>query len=102
MAENTYAVIRIKGFQYKVKRGEEILVPRLKESELTPEVLLLVKDSVPKIGKPNISDVKVKFKILGEKPGKKIRVLKFKAKSRYRRVRGFTPQYTRLLIEDIS
>jgi large subunit ribosomal protein L21 len=100
MDEN-YAVVKISGVQYKIRKGEEILVNRLKkEPEIA--VLLFVEQGKAKIGKPYLKDVLIKTKILGEEKGQKIDVFKFKAKSRYRRKIGFRPQYSRLLIENIS
>lgn len=107
-----YAVIRIKGRQYRVEEGKEILVDKLTDpKKIEPEVLLVVDPtsqelrgaSGVKIGKPVLKDVKVKIKILAEEEkGDKITVLKYKAKSRYRKKRGFRPKYARLLIEKIS
>lgn len=98
-----YAVIRIKGQQYKVSEGDEILVGKLADKKPGAEVLLLVDDGKIKVGKPTVRGAKVKIKIVKqEEKGKKLYVQKFKAKSRYRRKMGFRPLYTRLLIEKIS
>lgn len=98
-----YVVFRLKGNQYKVKEGEEILVGRLGEDKPEAEVLLLVDKGKVKVGKPVLKNVKVKFRVLAEEEkGKKITVLKYKAKSRYRKKRGFRPIYTRLLVEKFS
>ena len=98
-----YAVIRIKGNQYKVTQGEEILVDKLMEAKLDPEVLLVVVNGKVTVGKPKVKRVKVKVKVVNAQvKGKKLYVQKFKAKSRYRRKYGFRPVYTRLLVEKIS
>ena len=98
-----YAVIRIKGNQYKVSEGKEILVDRIGGTKVEPEVLLLVTDGKVAVGRPKVSSAKVKLKVMNaEEKGKKMTVLKYKAKSRYRRKRGFRPVYTRLLVEKIS
>lgn len=97
-----YAVLRIKGHQYKVSEGEEILVDKL-EGKPEAEVLLFVDESKVKVGKPVVKDVKVTLKVLKEmEKGEKIEVVKYKSKSRYRRHTGFRPQYTRLLVQKIS
>lgn len=71
--------------------------------KIDPEVLLFVDGATVKVGKPTLSDVKIKIKVLTEiEKGKKIDVLKYKAKSRYRKKIGFRPKYSRLLIEKIS
>jgi large subunit ribosomal protein L21 len=98
-----YAVIKIKGTQYKVSEGDEILVGKLGSKRPEAEVLLTVDDGKVSVGKPFVKGTKVKLKMLkDEEKGKKVTVLKYKAKSRYRKKRGFRPVYTRLLVEQIS
>ena len=104
-----YAILRIKGHQYKVSEGQEILVDKVGDAKLEADILLVSKegrvnpDSIGvKIGKPLVKDAKVTIKVLGEEKGEKIDVYKYKSKSRYRRHTGFRPQLTRLLIQKIS
>lgn len=101
-----YAVVKIGGSQYKVKEGEEIEVDRLPQKEgeeiELPEVLLVVSDGEVKIGQPQVSGATVKAKILSHFKGEKIRVSRFKAKSRYRKVKGFRPYLTKIKIEKID
>lgn len=97
-----YAVVKIKGHQYKVLEGQEILVDRIPDGKVEADILLVSKDGKIKVGKPVVKDVKVTIKVLGEEKGEKIDVYKYKSKSRYRRHTGFRPQYTRLLIQKIS
>lgn len=99
-----YAVIRIGGKQYKVSEGQEILVDKLVDpKKAEADVLLCVDEDKVRVGKPEVKDVKVKFKVVKEmEKGEKIDVYKFKAKSRYKRHTGFRPQYSRILVEKIS
>ena len=98
-----YAIVKIKGQQYKVSEGDEILVDKLGTDKPEVKVLLVVDKKVVKIGKPEVKGAKIKIKILeAEEKGKKLYVQTFKAKSRYRRKLGFRPIYSRLLIEKIS
>lgn len=98
-----YAVIRLQGKQYKVTEGEEILVGRVNDTKLSPEVLLLVDGEKVTVGKPVIKDVNVSLKIVKElEKGEKVDVYHFKAKSRYKKHTGFRPQYTRVLVEKID
>jgi len=102
-ADNVSAVIRIKGRQYLVKTGEEILIDKSDTKDLNAEVLLLIDDNEVLVGKPVLKEVKVSFKILAEEEkGKKVDIFKYKAKSRYRKRMGFRPKYTRLLVQKIS
>lgn len=98
-----YAVIRLQGRQYKVSEGEELLVDKMNDLKLTPEVLLVADGEKVEVGKPVVKDAKVTLKIVKEiEKGEKIEVYHFKAKSRYRKHTGFRPQYTRVLVEKIS
>lgn len=99
-----YAVIKIKGQQFKVKEGDEILVGKLNENEKPePKVLLIKKEKDLKIGTPVIKDGKVTLKVIEkQEKGKKIHIETFKAKSRYRRKVGFRPVYSRLQVVKIS
>lgn len=100
-----YAVVKIGGSQYKVAEGDEIAVDKIdgeKGKSLTfEEVLLLVDDQRVRIGQPLLKEAKVKAEIVGQFKGKKIRVATYKAKSRYRRVKGFRPLLTRVKILSI-
>ena len=98
-----YAVVRVKGTQYRVTEGEEILIDRLKEGEkMSLEVLLFVDGENFELGTPSLVKIKVKTKLLGEEMGKKIHVLKFRSKSRYRKKIGSRPKFSRIEIEKIS
>jgi len=97
-----YAVLRIKGHQYKVSEGQEILVDRVGDAKLQADVLLVSQEGKVSVGKPVVKDAKVVIKVLGEEKGEKIDVYKYKSKSRYRRHTGFRSQLTRLLIQKIS
>lgn len=98
-----YAIILINGNQHKVSEGEEILVDKLKNTKIKPEVLLLVNGGKVSIGKPYVKGAKVRLKVLQpEEKGRKLYVYKFRAKSRYRRKYGFRHHFSRLLVENIS
>lgn len=98
-----YAVIEIKGSQYRVQEGDEILVDKIESKNPETKILLVKDDKKVSIGKPEVKDAKIKIKVLKEEEkGEKLHVQTYKAKSRYRRKIGFRPLYTRLLIEKIS
>lgn len=101
-----YAIIKLGGKQYKVSKGDVLEVDRqnaeLNGQVVLEDVLLFASDGKIKIGKPKVANVKVLAKVLEQKKGKKIRVAKFKAKVRYRRVMGFRPQLTRMEIINIE
>lgn len=98
-----YAVIRIKGRQYKVSEGDDLLIDKQQDGKVEPEVLLLVKEDKVSIGKPKVAGATVKLKVAKEiEKGEKIEVLKYRAKSRYRKRTGFRPLFTRVTVEKIT
>ncbi|WKZ25912.1 MAG: 50S ribosomal protein L21 [bacterium] len=99
-----FAVIRIGGKQYKVSEGQEVLVDKLTDTKKAEAEVLLVSDGDNvEIGTPVLEKAKVTLKVLTEvEKGEKVRVFKYKAKSRQRRHIGFRAQYTRLLVQKIS
>jgi large subunit ribosomal protein L21 len=96
-----YAVIRIKGNQYKVSDGDEILVEGTYDQKARAETLLKVKNDKVIVGKPSISKLIPKLKVIENLKGKKIDVVKYRAKSPYRRKMGFRPVLTKLLVEKV-
>jgi len=101
-----YAVIKTGGKQYKISEGDVIEVDRLLQKKdqdvIFKEVLLAFVNGKLEIGKPNLEKVTVSGKLLDEIRGKKIRVAKFKAKSRYRRSTGFRAELSKIKIEKIN
>lgn len=91
-----FAVIRSGGKQFLVKPGDIITT----QGEVT-DVLLTASDEKVDIGTPTLP-VKVKTEVVRDGRGPKIRVAKFKAKSRYRRVLGFRPKKIQLKILSIG
>lgn len=102
----SFAVIKASGSQYKVSEGEEIKLDRVeKEQEEKiefPEVLLLVDNGKVTLGQPFIKNCRVIGQVVNHYKGDKIRVATYKAKSRYRKVKGYRHQYTTVLIKDVK
>ena len=101
-----YAIIQIVGKQYKVSEGEKFTVDRLdteegKSVDIT-DVLLVHDDKKVSIGEPLVKGAKVSCKVLSNHKGEKVRVAKFKAKSRYRKVHGHRQHLSTLEVVKIS
>lgn len=93
------------GKQYKVSKGDELLLDKMpsepgKEVEFN-DVLLLVNDGGVAVGKPTVNGAKVVAEVIGNEKGEKIDVVKYKAKSRYRKKIGYRHSYTKVKIEKI-
>jgi len=96
-----YAVIKLGSKQYLVHEGDEIELERQK-SPLKIDVLLYADESDVLIGNPYLSVVSVKTSVLEEKLGKKVRVARFKKKSRYDKVKGHRQPVSVVKIDKIS
>ena len=96
-----FAVIKTGGKQYKVKKGDILKVEKLNkkpgETVVFEEVLL----AGDKIGAPKVEGSQVKAEVLAEGKGKKIRVVKYKAKVRYHKVYGHRQPFTQVRILEI-
>lgn len=101
-----YVVLRSGGKQYRVSKGDTLLVDKLSVDEgklvTFKDILLHVLDSKIRIGTPTVKDVSVKAKVLKQTKGDKIRVSKFKSKVRYRRVMGFRSLLSQVQIQKID
>lgn len=102
----TFAVVKTGGKQYLVKENDVITVDRLdtpEKEKLTLETLAVFDDEgkTVEMGAPTLSKV-TKAQVLAHIKGDKIRVARFKAKVRYRKVKGFRAQLTQLKILKIE
>lgn len=100
------AVVKTGGKQYLVKEGDIITVDRLpnKEKDSLELETLAVFDNEKdlfELGTPKLTKA-TKSQVIASLKGDKIRVAKFKAKVRYRKVKGFRAQLTQLKIVEIS
>ncbi len=94
-----YAIIQLSGKQLKVSEGDKLTLDRLDQTEgkefQVKEVLMIGDDKTQQIGTPLLEKASVTFKLVEHGRSKKLRVAKFRAKSRYRRVYGHRqPQST--------
>lgn len=102
----SYAIIKAAGSQHQVHEGEEINFFHLSGKTVGDrvefsDVLLVRQAEGVAIGSPIIAGARVEGSVLDHHKGKKIRVATYKAKSRYRRVKGHRDQLTRVKIERI-
>lgn len=100
-----YAVFTSGGKQYKVSEGDIVSLEKLAGGEGSAitfdNLLLFVEDGIVTVGQPTVFGGSISAKILAQTKAKKIRVAKFKAKARYRKVYGHRQHLTQVLIEKI-
>ena len=101
-----YAVIAFSGTQHQVEENQKIVVDllNLKEDEKssTDQVLLTVNEDKVIVGTPTVKNASVEFKVLKNYQGEKLKVFKYKSKSRYRKTTGFRAQLTEIQITKIN
>ena len=98
-----YAIVEVKGKQYKVEKGQDILVEYLGEEAPEIKTLLLKKDDESVlVGTPYVEGVKVSSKIVEMMKGDKVVIGKHKRRKDYRRKTGHRHKYHKITIEDIS
>lgn len=98
------AVIKTGGKQYLVRENEEIYVDKIvgDKKEIDLETLAIFDDAsdAMELGTPAVKSM-TKAQVIENVKGDKIRIAKFKAKVRYRKVTGFRSELTRLKIVSI-
>ena len=101
-----YAVIETGGKQYKVSEGEIIYVELLGVNEgdkyTFEHVLAVSGNDGLKVGAPYVEGAVVTADVLGNVKGKKIHVLRYKAKKNEKKKLGHRQPYTKVQIAAIN
>jgi large subunit ribosomal protein L21 len=99
-----YAIVKTGGKQYRVERGQTLLVERLAADEGSNVALepILYRSEDAVFDAAGLKKVKVTAKIVAHERGEKLRVFKFKPKRGYKRRTGHRQELTRIEVTDIS
>lgn len=103
-----YAVIQLAGKQFRVSEGDQITIDRVaaedwKNGKMTvKDVLLTRSDDAVQVGAPYVDGASVGLELVQDQKGEKIRVFKYKAKSRYRRTNGHRQAQTVVKVASIK
>ena len=101
-----YAVVQSGGKQYKVAENDTVSVDKLglqpNDRYAFEQVLLVVDGDQKQVGTPSVKGAVVSGVVLAEKKTQKVRVAKFKAKAKYRRVSGHRSIVTLVKIDTIA
>lgn len=100
-----YALVDIKGKQYKAEKGETLKVDRLENEtgdavEFNTVLMVGGVDSV-KVGTPYVKGVTVKATVEDQLKDKKVVVYKYKRRKGYHKKQGHRQQYSLIKVEDI-
>ena len=102
-----FAIIETGGKQYKVEEGDTIFVEKINaetdESVVFDKVLAVsAAEGDVNFGTPYLAGASVKATVVKQGKGKKIRIIKHKAKKGYRKRQGHRQPYTKLTIDKIE
>ena len=100
-----YAIVRSGGRQHKVAVGDVLEVDRFEGAigstvSMTP--LLLVDGEAVTSDASALGSASVTAEVVAETKGPKIRILKFKNKTGYRKRQGHRQRYTKIKVTDIK
>lgn len=102
---STYAIVESGGKQYRVEKGQSLLVDRIAEDEgakVPLRAVMFRSDSDTVVAPDDLEKVKVEAKVAGHERGEKIKVFKYKAKKGYRKRRGHRSELTRLEVTEVK
>jgi large subunit ribosomal protein L21 len=100
-----YAIVKVGGKQYRVEKGDSLVVDRMREDEgatVALQPLLLAGGDDAVFQGDALGKVTVEAVVRGHERGKKIRVVKFKPKRGYKRTAGHRSELTRLEITKVE
>ncbi|MBW4061782.1 50S ribosomal protein L21 [Candidatus Saccharibacteria bacterium] len=97
------AVIATGGKQYLVATGNVLEVELLDDvKKIEFDALMTIDGDTINVGAPLVDGVTVHAEILGETLGEKIKVLRFKAKKRVKKLTGHRQHYSQIKITKIA
>ena len=99
-----YAIVKTGGKQYRVERGQRLLVERLAADEGADVKLqpILYRSDEAVFDKAGLEGVSVTAKVLAHVRGEKLRVFKFKPKRGYKRRTGHRQELTQIEVTEIA
>jgi large subunit ribosomal protein L21 len=99
-----YAIVKTGGKQYRVERGQRLLVERLAADEGADVALepILYRSEEAVFDKAGLESIKVTARVLAHVRGEKLRVFKFKPKRGYKRRTGHRQELTQIEVTEIA
>lgn len=101
-----YAVFRTGGKQYRARQGERVRIERLDaavgDSVRFDEVLVIGEGGALRVGKPLVEGSNVQAKVIAQGLGDKVKIVKFRRRKHYQRMKGHRQRFTEVEITSIS
>ena len=101
----TYAIVEAGGKQYRVEKGQFLLVDRMPDDEgakVGLRAVMFRSDDDTVLDPKDLEKIKVEAKVAGHERGEKIKVFKYKAKKGYRKTKGHRSELTRLEVTEVK
>jgi large subunit ribosomal protein L21 len=102
----TFAIVKTGGKQYKVKEGDVLNVEKLSLGDngkiIFNEVLLIDDGKKTTIGKPFIEGATVEAELVEHGRAKKVSVIHYKAKVRFKKNYGHRQPFTKVRISKVA
>ena len=102
-----YAIVDIKGQQFKVEEGKKLFVNRIQDAETGKtvefdKVLLVDNDGTVTVGAPTVEGAKVVVEVVNPLvKGEKVIVFKMKRRKDYRKKNGHRQQFTQVIVKQV-
>jgi large subunit ribosomal protein L21 len=99
-----YAIVKTGGKQYRVERGQRLLVERLPAAAGETVALepILYRSEEAVFDQAGLAKVKVRARVIAHERGEKLRVFKFKPKRGYKRRTGHRQELTRIEVTELA
>ena len=100
-----YAIVRSGGRQHKVAVGDVLEIDKIEDevgSSVKLQPLLLVDGDAVTSGKDALDKASVTAEVLAETKGPKIRIMKYKNKTGYKKRQGHRQRYTQVKVTGIE
>jgi len=102
-----YAIVEIKGQQFKVSEGMKLFVNRIQDAEVGQavefdKVLLVDNEGAVTVGAPTVEGAKVVVEVVNPLvKGEKVIVFKMKRRKDYRKKNGHRQQFTQVEVKQV-
>ena len=97
-----YAIVKTGGKQYKVAVGDVVDVELLDGDSVDLQPVLVVDGATVLSSSDDLATVSITGNVLGENKGPKIKIMKYKNKTGYKRRIGHRQRYSQVEITGIS
>lgn len=102
-----YAVVDIKGFQFKCETGKSLVLPRIAEAEvgdriIFDQVLLVSGNGDVRIGTPTVQGAKIETTVLAHGLGDKVIHYRKNRRKGFQKKKGHRQPYTEVRVENIT